>query len=130
MGAGRPAGGAGGPARRDRFLELRFNLGIGAVRVTETQRLDAARARTVAAAQQHGFSFAAPPRGLFGWVDTGCDTERLAEALLDAGWLIAPGTLFHATPRPTTLMRINFATTQDAAFWATLQHACRHILLR
>ena len=95
-----------------------------------TQRLDAARARTVAAAQQHGFSFAAPPRGPFGWVDTGCDTERLAEALLDAGWLIAPGTLFHATLRPTTLMRINFATTQDAAFWATLQHACRHISLR
>jgi len=92
-----------------------------------TQRLDAARARTVAAAQQHGFSFAAPPRGLFGWVDTGCDTERLAEALLDAGWLIAPGTLFHATARPTTLMRINFATTQDAAFWATLRRTCRHI---
>ncbi len=31
------------------------------------QRLDAARARTVNAAEKHGFSFAAPPRGLFGW---------------------------------------------------------------
>ncbi len=82
------------------------------------QRLDAARARTVNAAESHGFSFAAPPRGLFGWVDAGCDTERLAEALLDQGWLTAPGALFHAVPRPTTLMRINFATTQDAGLLA------------
>ena len=68
--------------------------------------------------------FATPPRGLFGWVDTGCDTERLAEALLDQGWLIAPGALFHAVPRPSTLMRINFATTQDPAFW---QRAAAHM---
>lgn len=88
-----------------------------------TQRLDAARSRTVQAAESHGFRFAAPPRGLFGWVDAGCDTERLAEAMLDQGWLIAPGALFHATPRPTTLMRINFATAQDAAFWRALQQA-------
>ena len=49
------------------------------------------------------------------------DTEALAQVLLDEGWLIAPGTLFHATPRPTSLMRINFATTQDARFWQRLQ---------
>ena len=30
---------------------------------------------------------------------------------------MAPGALFHATAQPCTLMRINFATTQDAAFW-------------
>ena len=86
-----------------------------------TQRLDAARARCVGVVQSHGCSFAAPPRGLFGWVDAGCDTERLAEAMLEQGWLIAPGALFHARPRPTTLMRINFATTQDAAFWRALR---------
>ena len=91
------------------------------------QRLDGARARTVLAATDHGLSFATPPRGLFGWVDAGCDTERLAEALLDQGWLIAPGALFHATPRPSTLMRVNFATTQDPAFWHALRHTSRHI---
>lgn len=91
------------------------------------QRLELARARTVGAAEHHGFVFATPPRGLFGWVDTGCDTERLAEALLDRGWLIAPGALFHAAHRPTTLMRVNFATTQDAAFWQALRRTCRHI---
>ena len=45
------------------------------------------------------------------------------QPLLDDGWLIAPGSLFHATHRPTTLMRINFATTQDARFWQALQVA-------
>jgi len=94
------------------------------------QRLDAARARTVIAAADHGFAFATPPRGLFGWVDAGCDTERLAEALLDQGWLIAPGSLFHAVPRPSTLMRINFATTQDPAFWQAIRHTCGHISRR
>ena len=35
-------------------------------------------------------------------------------------WLLAPGSLFHARPRPTSLMRINFATSQDARFWKAL----------
>jgi DNA-binding transcriptional MocR family regulator len=82
--------------------------------------LDAARARSVELARAHGCEFVCQPRGLFGWVDTGVDTERLAERLHDEGWLIAPGALFHATHRPTSLMRVNFATTQDARFWQVL----------
>ena len=85
-------------------------------------KLAAARARAVKLAEAHGCRFAAPPRGLFGWVDVGVDTERLAGALLD-DWFIAPGSLFHAVHRPTTLMRINFATTQDARFWRALATA-------
>ena len=84
-------------------------------------RLDAARARSVRLAQAAGCHFVSPPAGLFGWLDVGTDTEALAQVLLDEGWLIAPGTLFHATPRPTSLMRINFATTQDVRFWQRLQ---------
>jgi DNA-binding transcriptional MocR family regulator len=80
-------------------------------------RLDAARARSVKLALAAGCRFAAEPSGLFGWVDTGVDTEALAQRLLDDGYLIAPGALFHAARAPSTLMRINFATTQDAAFW-------------
>ena len=38
-----------------------------------------------------------------------------------AGWLTAPGLLFSATRQPGSLMRINFATAQDAKFWALLQ---------
>jgi len=85
------------------------------------QKLDAARARSVKLAESVGCRFAAPPRGLFGWVDAGIDTERLSHAMVDQGWLLAPGSLFHATPRPTTLMRINFATTQEATFWQALE---------
>ena len=60
---------------------------------------------------------AAEPAGLFGWLDTGADTDTLTQRMLDEGYLLAPGSLFHARRQPTTLMRINFATTQDAAFW-------------
>jgi DNA-binding transcriptional MocR family regulator len=81
-------------------------------------RLGQARARSVQLALTHGCAFAAEPAGLFGWVDTGVDTDTLAQRMLDEGYLIAPGSLFHAMRRPTTLMRINFATTQDAAFWS------------
>jgi DNA-binding transcriptional MocR family regulator len=80
-------------------------------------RLDAARARSVKLAMNAGCRFAAEPVGLFGWVDTGVDTDALAQRMLDEGYLLAPGALFHAQRRPSTLMRINFATTQDAAFW-------------
>jgi DNA-binding transcriptional MocR family regulator len=80
-------------------------------------RLDAARSRSVKLATAAGCTFAAEPAGLFGWVDTGVDTDALSQRMLDEGYLLAPGALFHAHRKPSTLMRINFATTQDAAFW-------------
>lgn len=80
-------------------------------------RLDAARARSVKLALAAGCRFASEPMGLFGWLDTGTDTDALAQRLIDDGYLIAPGGLFHAVRQPSTLMRINFATAQDAAFW-------------
>ena len=86
-------------------------------------RLDAARGRSVRLAEQAGCRFAAAPAGLFGWVDTGVDTDQLALALLDAGWLLAPGALFHATRQPSTLMRINFAAAQEPAFWRAFERA-------
>ena len=91
-------------------------------------RLDQARARSVKLALAHGCTFATEPAGLFGWVETGVDTDALAQRMLDEDYLIAPGSLFHAVRTPGTLMRINFATTQDAAFWkvfARLRDAVR-----
>ncbi|MET0518896.1 MAG: PLP-dependent aminotransferase family protein [Burkholderiaceae bacterium] len=84
-------------------------------------RLDSARQRTVRLAEAAGCRFVTPPQGLFGWIDVGVDTERLAQRLLDAGWLTAPGLLFSATRQAGTLMRINFATAQDPKFWALLR---------
>jgi len=86
-------------------------------------RLDQARDRSVKLAVQAGCTFVAEPAGLFGWVDTGVDTEALAQRLLDQGYLLAPGALFHASRTPSTLMRINFATTQNAEFWRVFQRS-------
>jgi len=88
------------------------------------QRLDGARSRSVALAQAHGYRFAAEPVGLFGWLETGVDTDALSQRMLDEGYLLAPGALFHAQRVPSSLMRINFATTQEPVFWATLQRLC------
>jgi DNA-binding transcriptional MocR family regulator len=84
-------------------------------------RLDAARTRCMQLVRQAGCRLVTAPQGLFGWVDVGVDTERLVIPMLEAGWLIAPGALFHAQRQPSTLMRINYASSQDARFWKTLQ---------
>jgi DNA-binding transcriptional MocR family regulator len=91
-----------------------------------TARLDSARERARTLALEAGCRFVTPPNGLFGWIDVGVDTERLAQPMLDDGWLLAPGSLFHAEPRPTTLMRINFASSQEPGFWKALVAARRH----
>ena len=85
--------------------------------------LDVARIRSVRLAQSAGCTFMSEPAGMFGWIDTGVDTEPLSLRMLDEGYLLAPGALFHAQRAPSTLMRINFATTQEAAFWTKLQRA-------
>ena len=85
------------------------------------QHLDKARTRSVALAQAAGCHFVAEPAGMFGWVDTGVDTEVLTQRLLDEGYMIAPGAMFHASRGSSTCMRINFATTQDAAFWRVFE---------
>ena len=106
--------------------------------LARTRDRDCAGTGLAAAPRRAGEHAAGRPRGSArsGWRSTpaaaswrrrkGCsagwtwasDTERLATVLLDAGWLTAPGHLFHATPRPTQLMRINFATSQGRAFLA------------
>ncbi|MEO5736905.1 MAG: PLP-dependent aminotransferase family protein [Variovorax sp.] len=90
-------------------------------------RLDGARARTVKLALAHGCTFVSEPAGLFGWVDTGVDTDALTQRMLDEGYLLAPGSLFHAERKPCALMRINFATTQDAVFWKKFAQLLRRM---
>ncbi|PVE42897.1 GntR family transcriptional regulator [Limnohabitans planktonicus II-D5] len=85
-----------------------------------SQLLEAARSRSVKLALAHGCQFVAPPQGLFGWVDVGVDTDVLALRMHDAGYLLAPGSLFHADRRPGSFMRVNFASTQDEKFWRAL----------
>ncbi len=106
------------PALQERAVAWCLDQGLLRRHADRVQnQLDAARQRVVRLAQDAGCVFAAPPQGLFGWVDAGVDTEQLAQHLAAAGWLVAPGSLFHATPRHTSLMRVNFASAQDARFW-------------
>ena len=81
------------------------------------KQLDAARDRVVRLVHDAGGTIATPPQGLFGWVETGVDTAMLAARMASARWLLAPGSLFMSDARPSTLMRVNFATSQDARFW-------------
>jgi DNA-binding transcriptional MocR family regulator len=114
----------GAPGLTERALAIALEQG-SLRRHTERigQRLAAARTRTVRLAQEAGFVFAWPPQGLFGWVDTGVDSDQLAARLHAEGWLLTPGSLFHVTPRPSTLMRVNFAVAQEARLWRVLREA-------
>jgi DNA-binding transcriptional MocR family regulator len=88
------------------------------------ERLDGARQRVMRLAEDAGCRFVTPPQGLFGWVDTGVDTDALALRLAGQGWLTAPGSLFHARPRPgTSLMRVNFASSMELRFWQAFSQA-------
>ena len=51
--------------------------------------------------------------GLFVWLDTGVDTNALAIAAMNDGWLIAPGGLFSPNQGVSTLMRLNVARTSN-----------------
>ena len=90
-------------------------------------QLDAARSRSVRLARAAGAQFSAEPAGLFGWIDTGVDTERLAQLLLDDGYLIATGALFDPERAPSTHMRINFASTQTPEFWRAYAAAVQRV---
>lgn len=60
------------------------------------------------------------PAGMFLWVDAGCDTNALAEAALEQGILLSPGSMFSPNQQPSTRMRINVAAMTDPAVWAFL----------
>jgi DNA-binding transcriptional MocR family regulator len=96
-----------------------------------TEHLLRVQPRVAKLAAQHDCRFVLPPaQGLFAWVDVGVDTEALALALHEEGWLIAPGSLFyperstHAlAAKGSTYMRINYACSGDLKFWRALSHA-------
>lgn len=54
-----------------------------------------------------------PQAGFLGWFDTGVDTNVLAAAALDAGYLFAPGALFSVHQTPGPWLRMNITTSDD-----------------
>jgi len=93
-------------------------------------RLAAAQEPALRALERLGLRpFATPGVGMFVWADAGVDTNPVARAMLDRGYLMAPGSLFLPDQRPSTWMRFNIAncTTpkMTEALDATLQRAGR-----
>ncbi|KQQ40495.1 GntR family transcriptional regulator [Duganella sp. Leaf126] len=85
-------------------------------------RLDSVRARTLRQMERVGLKpVQAAPAGMFVWVDTGCDTNVLAERAMAEQLLLAPGSLFSPSQRPSTFMRVNVAAMQEPAVWRFLE---------
>lgn len=79
------------------------------------ERLAEARDPVLRALERLGLvPFAAPQAGMFVWADAGIDANPLARTMLDAGFLLAPGSLFLPDQRPSTWLRFNVATTLNA----------------
>lgn len=89
------------------------------------ERLAGARARCQRHAEAAGCRFALPPAGLFGWLDAGVDSQRLAQRLAEQGLRIAAEPLFSPTRRAGPHLRVNFAASLEPAFWRALEQARR-----
>lgn len=77
-------------------------------------RLDGVRDKCGRMLEQAGFSlFAMPAAGMFLWADAGVDADAFAAAGQEAGFLLAPGSLFSPHQSPTTWMRFNVANCGD-----------------
>lgn len=75
-------------------------------------RLARAREGTLRALERLGLvPLAAPGGGMFVWADAGRDTNPLAQAMLEQGFLLAPGSLFLPDQRPSPWLRFNVATS-------------------
>ncbi len=121
--------GLSSPMPTERALALLLERGgVHRMAAALRARLARARQRAVRLAREHGCRFETPPQGLFGWVDTGVDADRLALRLHDAGYLIAPGRLFDPDGQPSSCMRLNFAHAQDLGFWAEFTRARRALM--
>ncbi len=67
--------------------------------------------------------FAGPQAGMFLWAQAPCDSNMLARDLLEDGFLLAPGSLFHPDQRPSQWMRFNIATSSNPKMLDALSRA-------
>jgi DNA-binding transcriptional MocR family regulator len=84
-------------------------------------RLDGVRDKTARMLEKTGLRLFTPPSaGMFLWADAGVDSDGLAAAGHEAGFLLTPGSLFSPHQSPTTWMRFNVANCGDPALPALL----------
>ena len=79
-------------------------------------RLDGVRDKTARMLEKTGLRlFTMPSAGMFLWADLGVDSDALAAAAHEKGFLLTPGSLFSPQQSPTTWMRFNVANCGDPA---------------
>lgn len=84
-------------------------------------RLDRARDDTRRALEQLGLTlFPGQHAGMYLWADTGRDTNAIATAGHEEGYLFAPGSLFSPSQLPSGWMRFNVACGHDPDMLAFL----------
>ncbi|CAJ6321670.1 GntR family regulatory protein [Burkholderia pseudomallei] len=84
-------------------------------------RLDGVRDKTARMLERTGMRlFTMPAAGMFLWADTGVDSDALAAAAHEEGFLLTPGSLFSPQQSPSTWARFNVANCGDPALPAFL----------
>jgi DNA-binding transcriptional MocR family regulator len=84
-------------------------------------KLDSVREKTVLMLEKAGCRlFTVPSAGMFLWADTGVDSDGLAAAGHEAGYVLTPGSLFSPHQSPSTWMRFNIANCGDPGLPAML----------
>ncbi|HDR9093527.1 TPA: aminotransferase class I/II-fold pyridoxal phosphate-dependent enzyme, partial [Burkholderia vietnamiensis] len=79
-------------------------------------RLDGVRDKTARMLERTGLRlFTMPAAGMFLWADTGVDSDALAAAAHEAGFLLTPGSLFSPQQSTSTWTRFNVANCGDPA---------------
>ncbi|CAJ3264764.1 GntR family regulatory protein [Burkholderia pseudomallei] len=84
-------------------------------------RLDGVRDKTARMLERTGMRlFTMPAAGMFLWADTGVDSDALAAAAHEEGFLLTPGSLFSPQQSPSTWTRFNVANCGNPALPAFL----------
>lgn len=79
-------------------------------------RLDAVRDKSARMLERTGLKlFQTPGAGMFLWADTGVDSDVLAAAAHEVGFLLTPGSLFSPQQSPSSWTRFNVANCGDPA---------------
>jgi DNA-binding transcriptional MocR family regulator len=85
-------------------------------------KLDGVRDRSYRGLEKAGLKLdIATSAGMYAWIDTGCDTNLLAEKAMAEGYLLAPGSLFSPDQLPSSRMRINVSRMTDAGLLRFLE---------
>ncbi|WP_420475850.1 PLP-dependent aminotransferase family protein [Noviherbaspirillum sp. ST9] len=91
-------------------------------------KLDSVRDKTIKQLERVGLKAdITTPAGMFVWIDTGVDTNVLAEKAVQEGYLLAPGSLFSPSQLPSTRMRMNVASAGEIGLLRFLEREIGNI---